>query len=113
MGKIQGGWQPEGGGTKPPLPTTGSGVKTSKEEQMPKRKAKRKSPRRAKPSKVQRTLARLEKVIVAEALRVDDLETYVQRINEFLGPDFGTFPEKQTTAPVTNGPQLGPLTNPE
>jgi uncharacterized coiled-coil DUF342 family protein len=80
---------------------------------MAKRKAKRKPPRRAKPSKVQRTLARLEKVIVTQALRVDDLETYVQRINEFLGPQLEKFPEKQTTAPVTNGPQLGPLTNPE
>jgi hypothetical protein len=71
---------------------------------MAKRKAKRKSARRAKPSKVQRTLVRLEKAIVAQELRID-------RIIEGLTER--AFHEKQPAAPLTNGPQTGPLTDPE
>jgi hypothetical protein len=53
---------------------------------------------------VQRTLVRLEKAIVALELRVD-------RIIEGLTER--AFHEKQPAAPLTNGPQTGPLTDPE
>jgi hypothetical protein len=42
------------------------------------------------------------------------LSQRVERIEQFLGDDLRSwFHEKQTTAPVTNGPQAGPLTDPE
>jgi hypothetical protein len=87
---------------------------------MAKRKAKKKSAKRAKPSKTERTLVRLEKVIAVLALRIDahdDLAASahdkLKHIEEFLGPELVTFHEKQTTAPVTNGPQAGVLVDPE
>ena len=70
---------------------------------MAKRKAKKKLAKR-KPSNVQRTLVRLEKAIVALELRID-------RIIEGLTER--AFHEKQPAAPLTNGPQTGPLTDPE
>jgi hypothetical protein len=85
-----------------------------------KAKAKKKSAKQAKPSKVQRTLVRLEKVIAALALRIDahdDLAASahdkLKRIEEFLGPELVTFHEKQPAASLTNGPQAGALVDPE
>jgi hypothetical protein len=80
-----------------------------------KRKTKRKakSARRAKPSQVQRTLVRLEKVMAAQALRLDGLEATVEKMEKFLGRHLAVFHDEQTTAPVTNGPQAGALVDPE
>jgi predicted RNase H-like nuclease (RuvC/YqgF family) len=80
---------------------------------MAKRKAKKKAATKRKPSKVERTLVRLEKAIVHETSSIDALNNRIDRIDEFLGDELKTFHEKQPAASLTNGPQAGALVDPE
>jgi hypothetical protein len=80
---------------------------------MAERKAKKKSPKRAKPSKGERASVRRGEITALNVIALG-LSQRVERIEQFLGDDLRSwFHEKQTTAPVTNGPQAGPLTDPE